>query len=146
MQAATLKHINPLWSIDVLWHQRSWLSKLQVMAWCHQALSHHMNQSWISNNKTSRDRYEWNFNEICKGLESSSSFGKCFLKQTQFNLNLNELKKTLIENCLSFHEKLLDTHQCVVYIENIHVATPYINEMVSEINIRAFVWQKQYPQ
>ena len=32
---------------DGIWQQRSWSTKAQVMAWCHQATSHYPDQCWL---------------------------------------------------------------------------------------------------
>ena len=37
-----------LWPSDAIWCQRNWLTLVQVMAWCHQAPSHYLQQYWIT--------------------------------------------------------------------------------------------------
>ena len=40
---------NSLWPSNVTWHCRSGPTLFQVMAWCHQALSHYLNHCWVLN-------------------------------------------------------------------------------------------------
>ena len=40
-------NVNSLWPGDAIWWHRSVSTKAQVMAWCHQAPSHYLNQFWL---------------------------------------------------------------------------------------------------
>ena len=42
-----LSSINPLWASDTIWWYRSGSTLAQIMAWCHQAPSHYLNQYWL---------------------------------------------------------------------------------------------------
>ena len=42
--------VNTLWPGDAIWHQRSWSTLVQVMAWCLTAPSHYLNQCWLNIN------------------------------------------------------------------------------------------------
>ena len=39
--------LNSLWLIDTIWHQRSWSTLVQVMAFCLTAPSHYLNLCWL---------------------------------------------------------------------------------------------------
>ena len=39
-------NLNSLWPSDARWRHRSESTLVQVMAWCHQATSHYLNQCW----------------------------------------------------------------------------------------------------
>ena len=39
--------INSLWPIDTIWHYITWLTLIQVMAWCLMVQSHYLKQCWL---------------------------------------------------------------------------------------------------
>ena len=43
----TSRTINSLWPNEAIWWHRSWSTLVQVMTWCCQAPSHHLNQCWL---------------------------------------------------------------------------------------------------
>ena len=46
LQSKILLFVNTLWRSDAIWRHRSGSALAQVMAWCHQAISHCLNQCW----------------------------------------------------------------------------------------------------
>ena len=66
--------VNSLATSDALWVHETWSSLFQVMAWCHQAPSHYLNQCWCiidrvpwhAHQKYASEINCYNFFEYCK--------------------------------------------------------------------------------
>ena len=53
--------VNTLWPSDTIWHQRSWSTLFQVIAWCLMAPSYYLNQCWPIINEILRHAFNGNF-------------------------------------------------------------------------------------
>ena len=65
--------LNSLGPSDAIWHWISWSTLVQVMAWCHQATSHYLNQCWLIISKVLWHSFE---EIIIRTFEDTNKYSK----------------------------------------------------------------------
>ena len=94
-----LHTLNSLWPSDAIWRRRSMSILAQVMACCLTAISHNMNQCWLTISKVQWHSSDGNFSRYTSAIDHWVLF-----ENVNFLSNLpgdNELKKA--SGCLSHY-------------------------------------------
>ena len=124
---------NSLWSRDATWHRRSWSILVQVTACCLTAISHYLNQYWLTINRVLCHSFHGDASLITKDIVHQAEFQICafeitgasprhqWVKHQAFtsikaNLYIKLYSKTKRTNCKAVSIKKLLISQKEMYL------------------------------